>query len=164
MLPWEAPNDPKTFHMDRIHHHESFKPTLGPFRHPQGSERINFPPLKSLSGRKPPERPWSQVPTSKTFSAQRVVSCDNKDSFVNIKYAHSSRKRVSTRASISVAIRTLDFFGRISLSIATMFGLRLSHRKITKCTKFWRKKMQKLQKVIKINIKIVTKNHFCQYL
>ena len=131
---------PKTFHMDRILHNESFEPTLGTFRHPQGPERANSPPLKSPTGRKAPERPWSQVPTSKTFSAQRVVSCDNKDSFVNIKYAHSSRKIVSTWASISVAIRTLDFFGRISLSIATMFVLRLSHRKITKCTKFWREK------------------------
>ena len=80
--------------MDRIHHHESFKPTLGPFRHPQGPERINFPPLKSLSGRKAPERPWSQVPASKTFSAQRVIYCDNKDSFMNIKHAHSSRNRL----------------------------------------------------------------------
>ena len=119
MMPWEAPNDLKTFHMDRIHHHESSEPTRGP-------QRTNSAPLKSLTGRKAPEK--FQVPASKTFSIQRVVYCDNKDSFMNIKYAHSSRKRVSTRASISVAIRTLDFFGRISLSIATMFGLLLSHR------------------------------------
>ena len=82
MMPWEAPNDLKTFHMDRIHHHESSEPTRGP-------QRTNSAPLKSLTGRKAPEK--FQVPASKTFSVQRVVYCDNKDSFImNIEYARTS--------------------------------------------------------------------------
>ena len=44
IMPWEAPNDPKTFHMDRMHHHESFEPTLGLLRHPQWSKRTNSTP------------------------------------------------------------------------------------------------------------------------
>ena len=58
-----------------IHHHDSFEPTLGPFRHLQGPERTNSPPLKSPTGRKSSWAPLVPSPNIKNKDYPQQLEC-----------------------------------------------------------------------------------------
>ena len=103
-------------------------PLWGPLGTHNDSNRTSPPTkwshlLSHLKVHKPPKDFERQHLLQNTW-----VYLDNRDSFMERKCCYSSRKRVSTSASISVAIRIFAFFCLISLSMATMVGLLLSQR------------------------------------
>ena len=57
MLPWKAPNDPKTLPMGILHDYKSCWTTLGPFGYPRGAQKGPFGLKQTLTGRKASERP-----------------------------------------------------------------------------------------------------------
>ena len=59
ILPWKAPNDPKTLHMGILHDCKSCWPPMGPLRYPRGAQKGPFGLKQTLTGRKAPERPMT---------------------------------------------------------------------------------------------------------
>ena len=55
MLPWKAPNDPKTLPMGILHEYMPCWTTLGPFRYPRGSQNGPKEHQNGLNGSKSPE-------------------------------------------------------------------------------------------------------------
>ena len=56
MLPWKAPNDPKTLPGGIIQDYKSCWTTLGPFGYPRGAQKGPFGLKQTLAGRKASER------------------------------------------------------------------------------------------------------------
>ena len=57
ILPWKAPNDPKTLHMGILQDYKSCWTTLGPFGYPRGAQKGPFGLKQTLTGRTASERP-----------------------------------------------------------------------------------------------------------
>ena len=67
MLPWKAPNDPKTLLMGILHDYESCWPPMGPFKYRQEAPMGPFGPKQTLELLSAPEEA-DLVPTSADWS------------------------------------------------------------------------------------------------